>query len=78
MIFRLLSGKFRLVLIVPLWNWNMHLNISQSLSVRFNRTFMELKWESSHICIEDLKGFNRTFMELKLFDISRIRNMDTF
>ena len=32
---------------------------------RFNRTFMELKCDKSHVPTTSLLRFNRTFMELK-------------
>ena len=35
----------KLVLIVPLWNWNIDIDDVFSTSDSFNRTFMELKWK---------------------------------
>ena len=34
---------------------------------RFNRTFMELKYDNTIGIRLEIKSFNRTFMELKLF-----------
>ena len=54
------------VLIVPLWNWNMDAFDESRLDIRFNRTFMELKYLRNIISQLENYSFNRTFMELKL------------
>ena len=36
------------------------------MALRSNRTFMELKWNSSWFSSDKLSSSNRTFMELKL------------
>ena len=43
--------SIQIVLIVPLWNWNSVRSIVLRISVRFNRTFMELKYDDEkEIC----------------------------
>ena len=53
------------VLIVPLWNWNAYAGDNRRRSLRFNRTFMELKLTGFDCIFAPLRSFNRTFMELK-------------
>ena len=58
----LLTGN--IVLIVPLWNWNV-IDIGRiAFTEGFNRTFMELKPSKLRASYEQA-SFNRTFMELK-------------
>ena len=43
-------GSFlRVVLIVPLWNWNTSSWGEDALKARFNRTFMELKSQTAEL-----------------------------
>ena len=56
-----------LVLIVPLWNWNRKIYVDSVKDISFNRTFMELKFESHEKGHNNHTSFNRTFMELKFF-----------
>ena len=55
----------RMVLIVPLWNWNKTYFANDGDGVSFNRTFMELKSVFFLTSRPYPLGFNRTFMELK-------------
>ena len=57
--------SFGVVSIAPLWNWKSQSRMPVSLSICFNRTFMELKGCPAAICGRGCQGFNRTFMELK-------------
>ena len=43
------------------------------LSMRFNRTFMELKLKTIHANFKTIEGFNRTFMELKSLTYFKVR-----
>ena len=54
------------VLIVPLWNWNWKALQTEAGRIRFNRTFMELKFVTKYSANIFSYSFNRTFMELKL------------
>ena len=43
----------RQVLIVPLWNWNLNSAAFVRMRQRFNRTFMELKYDDTVLlCIK--------------------------
>ena len=55
-----------IVLIVPLWNWNLWIaGLLRGADQGFNRTFMELKYlRGEHVTVRKV-SFNRTFMELK-------------
>ena len=60
------SGRTTIVvLIVPLWNWNVDGSCGNKASFCFNRTFMELKYSSKKMAWSLQGSFNRTFMELK-------------
>ena len=54
-----------IVLIVPLWNWNLGAPLQNWRLLRSNRTFMELKYQHLHYCWRTTNRSNRTFMELK-------------
>ena len=55
-----------LVLIVPLWNWNVTISDVEATATSLNRTFMELKRELRIFNLSLAACLNRTFMELKL------------
>ena len=59
------SEQLFVVLIAPLWNWNVGTGAPPFWVVGSNRTFMELKF--AHVAIERFLNArsNRTFMELK-------------
>ena len=54
-----------LVLIAPLWNWNLPGGFYSRKGTCSNRTFMELKWGNDPPPRPQTFGSNRTFMELK-------------
>ena len=54
-----------IVLIVPLWNWNLTRDHKPPAREGSNRTFMELKLDRLIKVIIQVKSSNRTFMELK-------------
>ena len=54
-----------IVLIVPLWNWNIVSTELELVKGSFNRTFMELKFKERLAKLHKKGSFNRTFMELK-------------
>ena len=60
------------VLIVPLWNWNRTIASWANDSKGFNRTFMELKYNTILIDKSSKTCFNRTFMELKYIIFRKI------
>ena len=61
------EAELRLVIIVPLWNWNIGTyGIEVKGLLSYNRTFMELKWALRRYETHKKDSYNRTFMELKL------------
>ena len=62
---RTFANRTKIVLIVPLWNWNLEEDRLPLIVGCFNCTFMELKYcdnvaiDATEVC------FNCTFMELK-------------